>query len=169
MGTPLLLVDVDGVISLFGFEPAQPPPGRFVLVDGVPHLISAVAGDHLRALSRVFELAWCTGWEEKANEHLPHLLGLETSIPHIEFAGEERTRHCHWKINAIERYASPRRPLAWIDDAHNDACRAWAAARPGRTLLLATDPSVGITAGHVGRLLAWAASSDGSWPSSRRG
>ena len=32
---PLLLVDVDGVISLYGFPPDQRPNGRFALVDGI--------------------------------------------------------------------------------------------------------------------------------------
>ena len=29
-----------------------------------------------------FELVWCSGWEEKANDHLPHLMGLPT-LPHL--------------------------------------------------------------------------------------
>jgi hypothetical protein len=156
MPGPLLLVDVDGVISLFGFDPASPPPGQFLLVDGIPHLISAAAGDHLRALADAFELAWCTGWEEKADEHLRHVLQLPESCPHLSFDGVGSGSRPHWKLDAIERYAGPNRPLAWIDDAHDQACGAWAAARPGPTLLVTTEPAVGITAGHVERLLRWA-------------
>ena len=76
MKRPLLLVDVDGVISLFGFDPAQPPAGKFQIVDGIAYFLSAEAAEHLLALSEIFEPAWCTGWEEKANEYLPHALGL---------------------------------------------------------------------------------------------
>src|SRR3712207_6624725 len=47
---PLLLVDVDGVISLFGFDWSDPPPGRPIAVDGLPHWISDAAGPLLRAL-----------------------------------------------------------------------------------------------------------------------
>jgi len=47
---PLLLVDVDGVISLFGFEAATPPPGRLALVDGVPHLLSIQTAERLKLL-----------------------------------------------------------------------------------------------------------------------
>ncbi len=156
MSRPLLLVDVDGVISLFGFDSAEPPPGRFVLVDGIPHLISATAGDHLRALSDAFELAWCTGWEEKADEHLRHLLRLPDSCPHLAFDGAEPGRHAHWKLGAVDRYAGLSRPVAWIDDAHDDSTDAWAAARRGPTLLVRTDPAVGITDAHVDELLGWA-------------
>jgi hypothetical protein len=32
-----LLVDVDGAISLFGFDHTDPPPAFPVAVDGIPH------------------------------------------------------------------------------------------------------------------------------------
>jgi hypothetical protein len=160
MSAPLLLVDVDGVISLFGFDPSRPPPGQFLLVDGIPHLISAAAGDHLRSLAGAFELAWCTGWEEKADEHLRHVLQLPESCPHLTFDATAPGAHAHWKLAAIERYAGSERPLAWIDDAHDQACGDWAAARPGPTLLVTTEPAIGITAGHVEQLLGWAASAE---------
>ena len=72
---PLLLVDVDGVISLFGFDHHSPPPGRYQLVDGITHFLSGTAGGHLRRLGEAYELAWCTGWEDKANDYLPLALG----------------------------------------------------------------------------------------------
>jgi hypothetical protein len=152
---PLLLVDVDGVISLFGFDPSSPPPGRFMLVDGIPHLISATAGDHLRDLAAAFELAWCTGWEEKADEHLRHVLELPASCPHLTFDGAASFERAHWKLAAIERYAGPERPLAWIDDAHDAACTRWARERRGPTLLITTQSAVGITPDHVEQLLSW--------------
>ena len=153
---PLLLVDVDGVLSLFGFDPLSPPPGRFVLVDGIPHLISAAVGDHLRALITTFELVWCTGGEEKADEHLRHVLELPETCPHLTFDGAASSQRAHWKLAAIDRYAGQERAVAWIDDAHDDACRSWAAARAGPTLLVSTEPAVGLTGAHVQQLLAWA-------------
>jgi hypothetical protein len=153
---PLLLVDVDGVISLFGFPPNERPPGRFVSVDGMPHFLSATAGEHLRALGGAFELAWCSGWEERANEHLPRELELPAPLPHLTFLPVPRPGSRHWKLDAIDAYAGPDRPLAWIDDDH-EGCQAWASARPGPTLLVATQPPTGITKAHVRRLLRWAA------------
>ena len=155
---PLLLIDVDGVLSLFGFEPHAAPPGRFVMVDGIPHLLNEAAGPMLGRLARTFECVWCTGWEERAEEHLPGLLGLPGGWPHLvlDHAGPGRTTRGHWKLDAIDGYAGPDRPLAWIDDAHDDACREWAAARSGPTLLVGTDPAVGLTHAHVEELEAWA-------------
>ncbi len=154
---PLLLIDVDGVISLFGFDPARRPEGRFEIVDGIAHFLSATAGAHLRRLCEVFEPAWCTGWEEKANEYLPHALDLPGPFPHISFDGATPMVDGHWKLAAIDAYAGPDRALAWIDDAHDERCETWAAARPGPTLLLRTEPPTGLTDEHVERLLAWAA------------
>ncbi len=153
---PLLLVDVDGVISLFGFDWSAPPPGQATTVDGLPHWISATAGPLLRELAGTFELVWCTGWEDRAPEHLPRLLGLDgPAFPHLVFAGAREGRH--WKLDAIEAHAGPERPVAWIDDDFDDSCDAWLASRPGPTLLVRTDPAVGITAAHVARLRDWAA------------
>ena len=154
---PLLLLDVDGVLSLFGFDPASPPPGRPAMVDGHPHWLSATAGPLVTELTAVFEVVWCTGWEERAPEHLPRLLGLAGApFPHLTF-GPTAAAGRHWKLDAIDAFAEPGRPAAWVDDAFDESCRAWAAARPGPTLLVPTDPAVGLTAEHAAALAAWAA------------
>ncbi len=156
---PVLFVDVDGVISLFGFSPGDRPAGRFEMVDGIAHYLSATAGEHLRRLSSAFEPVWCTGWEEKANEYLPLALGLGGSWPFLTFSRDVGRTHAHWKLDAIEAYAGSR-PLAWIDDAHDDDCRAWATARRGRapTLLVTTEPHVGLVEADVSVLLSWSGS-----------
>jgi hypothetical protein len=173
MIAPLLLIDIDGVISLFGFDAGRPPAGRFLLVDGIPHFLSGAAAALLAGLQGEFELVWCSGWEEKADEYLPVTLGLPAGLPHLTFdddgATSGRGDDRHWKLAAIDRYAGPSRPLAWIDDDHDRSCHAWASERRGPTLLLTTDPAVGLTAGHVSRLLAWSAKlevGDGDHPAS---
>lgn len=158
MDKPLLLVDVDGVISLFGFDPTRRPDGRFELVDGLAHFLSATAGEHLRALSEEFELAWCTGWEQKANDYLLRALGLPAPLAHLTFGRDVGRNHAHWKLAAIDRHADSARALAWIDDAHDSRCRDWAAARVAPTLLVTTDAAIGITGAHVAELLGWAIS-----------
>jgi hypothetical protein len=155
----MLLLDVDGVISLFGFDHDRPPPGRYVLVDGIMHFLSTTAQALVAELAEPFELVWCTGWEEKADEHLPAQLGLPRGLAHLTFAvADAGAAPRHWKLEAIDAFAGPRRPLAWIDDAHDDSCRQWAADRSGPTLLVVTEPAVGITDTHVRALRQWAAS-----------
>ena len=82
---PLLLIDVDGVISLFGFDPADPPAGRFQLVDGIAHFLSDTAGQRLLDLTDEFELVWCSWLGRRANEYLPFALGLPGPLPLVAF------------------------------------------------------------------------------------
>jgi len=150
-----LFLDVDGVLSVFGFAHDAPPPGRMHAVDGMPHCLAHGCGERLVRLSETFELVWATGWEERANEHLPHLLGLGREYPTLVFDFQPQWGSAHWKLSAIERYADGR-PAAWIDDSFNDACRFWARHRTAPTLLVATDPAIGMTDQHVEELEAWA-------------
>jgi hypothetical protein len=153
-------VDVDGVISLWGFDSDRRPPGTFAAVDGILHFLSSEAGEHLLGLRDAYDLVWCTGWEEKADEHLPHALGLPqlAGLPHLSFGAEASpaaTTPGHWKLAAVRAHAGDR-PAAWIDDALNDACAAWAAARRAPTLLVHTDPARGLIGEHADLLSAWA-------------
>jgi hypothetical protein len=189
---PLLLVDIDGVISLFGPPAAgsrerlaadgTPLDGSFHAIEGIPHFLSSTAAAHLLSLAALFELVWASGWEERANEHLPHLLGLER-LPFLRFprgivvagagiipggsvAGAEgpggssgasgpQATMAHWKLESVDAYAG-RRPLAWIDDAFNPACHQWAAARASPTLLVRTEPELGLTSREAALLREWA-------------
>ena len=154
---PLLFVDIDGVVSLWGFDSNARPAGAFHNVDGVMHFLSSDAGKHLLELHDRYELVWCSGWEEKADEHLPYAVDVPRGLPFLTFERNPGRNRAHWKLAAIETNAGHDRPLAWIDDAHDEPCHAWAAARAAPTLLLATTPAVGLTAEHVARLDAWAA------------
>ena len=93
--------------------------------------ISARAGHAWRASRETFECVWCTGWEDRADEHLPRLLGLPGGWAHLTFAAGAAAGGLHWKLAAIEAHAGPDRAVAWIDDAHDDSCERWAAERPG--------------------------------------
>jgi hypothetical protein len=162
---PLLAVDIDGVISLFG----SPGPwealsggdaridGSLHTIDGVPHFLSRDAAKHLTALAEWFELVWASGWEEKADEHLPHLLGLPKGLPHLSFERSPGKGNAHWKLAAIERHAGAR-PLAWIDDALSEECYGWARDRSERgapTMLVQTSPERGLTDREARILVAW--------------
>ncbi|MGH2915815.1 MAG: hypothetical protein ACRDMX_12600 [Solirubrobacteraceae bacterium] len=154
---PLLLIDVDGVISLFGFDRADPPEGHWALIDGTPHFLSSTAASLLGGLGRWFELVWCSGWEERAAEHLPAMVAAPAGLAHLTFGPVGPAAGRHWKLDAIEAHAGHSRPLAWIDDGFDDSCRDWARRRAAPTELVSTDPAIGLTAAHADRLAAWAA------------
>lgn len=153
----MLLVDIDGVISLWGFASDERPAGAWHNVEGIGHFLSSTAAAHLHELARSFDPVWCSGWEERASEHLPALLGVPV-LPHLSFEKHPGRANAHWKLAAIDAHAGDR-PLAWIDDALDEACEAWAAEREARgmpTLLVHTRPAAGLTADHVAQLRAWA-------------
>jgi hypothetical protein len=179
---PLLMVDIDGVISLFGSprsaatwaaagdrEPdgaaadgaadgadrADRAAGSFHSIDGMPHFLSSTAAAHLLGLAEQFDLVWASGWEERAEEHLPRLLGLPAGLPFLRFERSPGRANAHWKLDAIDAYAGTR-PLAWIDDAFNEACHEWACQRPAPTLLVRTVPEDGLTSREAQLLQTWA-------------
>ena len=157
MSRPLLGIDVDGVISLFGFE--EPPPSgaaRFELVDGVVHCISLAAGERIERLGEYYDRFWATGWEDKANEYMPSLIGTP-DLPVITFGGAARFGSAHWKLEPIERY-SRGRALAWLDDSLDESCYEWARQREEPTLLVPTEPARGLEEAQTEALIAWAKS-----------
>jgi hypothetical protein len=165
------MVDVDGVISLFGAAGAartaadgELVTGSFHAIEGIPHFLSATAAAHLQALRSLYELVWASGWEERADEHLPHLLGLPAGLPHLRLdrsvqprrpPDASQTTAGHWKLEAINRFAGER-PVAWVDDALDGACERWARARRAPTLLVPTHPELGLTARETALLRSWA-------------
>lgn len=153
---PVLAVDVDGVISLFGFAgPPEDAPCRFQLIDGMAHCISLEAGERLQRLLPHYELIWATGWEDRANDYLVLTLGLP-QLPVLRFGRSARFGSAHWKLAPIGDYAAGR-ALAWIDDSLDESCHGWAAQRAEPTLLVPTESDVGLQDSHVEALLAWAA------------
>jgi hypothetical protein len=159
---PILAVDIDGVISLFGFdhpiEPGGPnperAPGEFHLIDGMLHCIALETGPRLNHLGETYELVWASGWEDRANDHLPAILGVP-ELPYLTFDGRARFGTAHWKLDALEEYAGSR-PLAWIDDSLDESCYEWGERRSAPTLLVPTESDVGLTEAHAEALESWA-------------
>jgi len=158
---PVLAVDIDGVISLFGFDESMQPggaaanhaPGEFRLIDGMLHCISLDTGPRLKRLGSSFELVWASGWEDRANDHLPRILGIP-ELPYLTFNGGARFGTAHWKLEALEHHARSR-PLAWIDDSLDESCYEWAEERSAPTLLVPTQSDLGLLDAHVEALEAW--------------
>jgi hypothetical protein len=158
---PVLAIDIDGVISLFGFDHGEPgrgapkkAPGEFHLIDGMLHCIALETGPRLKKLGKTYELVWASGWEDRANDHLPGILGVP-ELPYLTFDGRARFGTAHWKLEALDEYAGSR-PLAWIDDSLDDSCHDWANQRKAPTLLVPTESDVGLLDVHVEAIEGWA-------------
>jgi HAD domain in Swiss Army Knife RNA repair proteins len=152
-GKPVLFMDVDGVITLD--EPTEETwPRPYVLLGGY-QFIGRETGARLRRLAERFELVWATGWQKRANDDLPLILGLPGELPALVFGRRARYGSSDWKVRRIERYARER-PAAWVDDNIEAAQEDWARDRRAPTLLIKTDAAEGLEDRHVDRLLAWA-------------
>lgn len=153
---PILAVDIDGVLSLFGFDA---PPGsadfEFHLVSGTMHCFSSAAGRLVQDLAHDFDIVWATGWEHGVEE-LSGLLGFP-KWPYLTFKGAARFGSADWKLAPLGRYARGR-ALAWIDDSFDEACYEWARQREEPTLLVATEPETGLLDVHAEALAGWARS-----------
>lgn len=150
---PILAVDVDGVISLFGFD-ETPKESRLEMVDGMMHCISLPTGGRLRRLAEHYDLVWASGWEDKANFYLPRILGLP-ELPHLTFDGAARFGSAHWKLGPLDEYGRGR-ALAWIDDNFDESCYRWAQERSHPTLLVPTEPALGLGEVETEALAGWA-------------
>ena len=129
---PLLLIDVDGVISLFGFDQTEPPAGRFVRGRAPALHLRRAAGARLARLAGGLRVRLVHGLGGPRRRAPP---APARACPR-GWAPPDASRRSprpalHWKLAAIEAHAGPERPVAWIDDGHDASCERWAAERPG--------------------------------------
>lgn len=177
MSTPLLFVDVDGVINATPGNNGLPRKvaGNYVRTDVTaagstwpiwydPRVIDAVNG-----LSRdgLFEVVWLTTWEQYARTALAPALGLDDwpalNIPgnvgasrSVPFLSPTLGRPW-WKTAAVKDLTADGRPYAWIDDElHRSIKNELRAVRPAPSLLITTFPAVGMTLEHVEQLAGFA-------------
>jgi hypothetical protein len=159
---PLLYLDVDGVLN-----PVRPPPGAGFTAHsllGTRVLLCERHGRWLRELSAVYELAWATTWQERANTFICPLLGLpELPVVPVQEQGGPLHDRCPEQRSPRDCCASRSdwfpilrhsagRPFAWIDDVIPDRLLHACANRMDR-LLLRVDPGDGLRRRDVDRLL----------------
>ena len=120
----------------------------------MPHCISLPVGERLLRLSEHFELVWASGWEDKANFYLPQILGLP-EMPHVSFDVAARIGGAHWKLGPLEEYAAAGRSPGSTTTSTR-AVTSGRGARPEPTLLVPTEPQLGLEEGHAEALNAWA-------------
>jgi hypothetical protein len=152
---PLLLVDVDGVVCPYAGELVDPAAAgleRSMVGYSSVWLARAVAA-HLLRLGELFQLVWCTAWEDHAAEFLAPFLGLP-AMPVIHFE-EPAAEDGHWKWPAIEAFVGDR-PFAWIDDELGRDDLARAARRSVPTMLVLVEGTHGLHDVHVAQLEGFA-------------
>src|SRR4051794_41413769 len=97
---PVLALDVDGVISLFGFEgPIGEAPGRFHLINGMAHCIPDGIGGMLQRPLAFFQVVWAAGRGGPGHERPPRNLGAPGEPPLLPLYRRAPLRTPALKIN----------------------------------------------------------------------
>ncbi len=165
-GTPLIAVDVDGVLNpnhpdlavRLGYQPHRyngpDPYGR--PVTGTVWLHPA-HGAWLRELAAHAQPVWCTSWNQLAATWIAPRLGLPDTWLHVPVTGSGVRFGHQTKLAAVYAWAG-RRPLAMLDDEFGGkdpytAHQRTAAGAP--TLLRPVDPSRGLCRADIDAVLAW--------------
>lgn len=168
---PFLLVDVDGVLNVFGREyrdedydeevvdprfeemfEAGGPPMWFII------RVPAGTRQRIERLEELYECVWCTTWEDKAVAELAPILGFGADWPVIHFSdGGAQRMYKTWKLPAVAKWSEEhKRPFAWIDDDLQEDCDFWVERQwqkdQRRILLVRPLSHIGLTDEHVATL-----------------
>ena len=180
--TPLLLVDVDGVLNaVVGFPLGRrkdtTSPNAFeaeFVACNFPIRVPAGTRERIGTLETLFDCIWATAWEGRARSDLAPLLGFGADWPVIRFE-DEFPDSGTWKLPAVQRFAerpeNRSRPLAWVDDDLEADALEWAARRTRSgppTIMICPDADVGLTSRHFGRLLGFQADCEALGLAARR-
>jgi hypothetical protein len=165
MTTPLILVDVDGVLNVIGSARERKrlvyhegwrsrkvdlPPGQFRLTVHPEH------GPQLLKLAAETggELAWGTTWEDYANRYVGPLIGLpHLPVAPLPFSGHKARGFVPWTAG---------RPFVWFDDEPDAAAVTAELAGDQPHLVIQVDEHAGLTPAHIATAREWLLALPGS-------
>ena len=158
MGSPVVLIDVDGVLN-----PLKRGPGyqRYKCrPDGVTYKVwlNPAHGPMLCALAEETgaELCWASFWRNVANDWIAPRVGLPP-IPHVPIP--RHPQDCElslgaWKAQHVAEWAGDA-PFVWFEDEPDAPGSLAAETGLPEHLLVAVDPVIGLTEEHIEVARSW--------------
>jgi HAD domain in Swiss Army Knife RNA repair proteins len=158
--TPLILVDVDGVLNP-SRSSSEAYRRHWVFPSGIAHrlLLNPLHGRMLTDLAEVTgaELVWASYWRNRANTWIAPRIGLPSlrfvPIP-TRWRLRGRSSTGHWKACNVAAWIR-RTPFVWLEDDPN--IPRWLTSHPGlgQHLVVTVDPAIGLTHHHVEQARMW--------------
>jgi hypothetical protein len=146
MKKPILLLDVDGVLNVWGDVPTYVRLEAEFWFDLFCIRIPVGTAARLARLAEVYDIVWCTAWESEAGPRLAPYLGEHVrDLPYITWT--DGPCGTTWKLPDVDAWLhayGDGRAVAWVDDDLYGDADAWALRR-GNTLLAKTAPGKGLT------------------------
>lgn len=169
---PVLLLDVDGVLNVYGRRGVKNRTGGYfpsVVVVGDTDYSLTLHRDNaalLYSLKDLFDFVWCTSWNYLANDHIAPLFDWDT-FPVLELDDSDVTwtytdDRLHWKTATVADafsdggvYAGRR--FVWVDDETTRTDKNYFAAVFGKHYhyLSLVDPGLGYTDFLHTNILNW--------------
>ena len=158
--TPIVLLDVDGVLNPAGSHAAG-YRRHWLFPGGVPHrlLLNPQHGPMLADLAEASgaELVWASYWRARANTWIAPRIGLPclrfVPIP-ARLRLRARPSPGPWKARHVAAWIG-QTPFVWLEDDPNVAGCLAAEPDLGRHLVIRIDPALGLTRHHVAQARAW--------------
>lgn len=156
---PLLLLDVDGVLSPFGEIPRWRSKCLEPIATGGYAGTFLIDRDVTSRLARmhdsgIVEVEWCTSWESDARDFLGPFLGAPYPDLHVHYSRDVADTRVWFKQQAAQTRLDEGRRVVWCDDdipSHDIS----AIADHPRLLAVEPDKGIGLTVDDLDRIDAW--------------
>ncbi|MCO5996452.1 HAD domain-containing protein [Actinoallomurus rhizosphaericola] len=157
MDTPLVLLDVDGVLN-----PLQRSPGyqRYrASPDGVVYrlLLNPLHGPLLTGLAADTgaEIVWASYWRDAANDWISPRIGLPSTLRYVPIPRHDPEFSLGaWKARHVAAWVGER-PFVWLEDEPDVPEALAGAGGLGPHLIVPVDPLHGLAEDHVDQARTW--------------